>query len=166
MAEDEDMLKLENQVCFALYSLAKEVTKLYHPLLKDLGLTYTQYIAMLALWERDGISVKELGARLFLDSGTLTPLLKKLEGMGLLERRRDPRDERIVVIELTPQGQSLKAKAECIPERLFCSAGVSAEEADALRVQVVEAMRKLKGMPPGSDRPGEEERGGTNDGNL
>nr|WP_255570421.1 MarR family transcriptional regulator [Cohnella sp. CFH 77786] len=136
---------MENQVCFALYSLAKEVTKLYHPHLKKLGLTYTQYIALIALWEKDRISVKELGARLFLDSGTLTPLLKKLEKMGLLKRERDKRDERSLVIALTPEGTALREKAKDIPERLFCDTGVTASEAELLRRVVQDSMSKMRG---------------------
>jgi DNA-binding MarR family transcriptional regulator len=144
MESGNEMMKLENQVCFALYSFAREITKLYHPLLKEIGLTYTQYITMLVLWEKDGISLKELGSRLYLDSGTLTPLLKKLERLGMITRYRDPSDERIVRIELTGPGIALKEKAQDIPIQLFCRSGVSADEADGLRQQVSEAMRKLQ----------------------
>ncbi len=108
-------LLLDNQLCFALYSASLAMTKLYKPLLKELGLTYSQYIAMLALWERDGLMVSELGERLHLDSGTLTPLLKRLEASGLVARLRAADDERRVHIRLTAQGRQLKDKALRIP---------------------------------------------------
>ena len=115
----EDILKLDNQLCFALYVTSKEIIKSYKPLLDPLGLTYTGYIAMLALWEKDNIPVKELGKRLYLDSGTLTPLLKKLESKGFLERRRSSRDERSVHIILTEQGLALKKQAGRVPFELI-----------------------------------------------
>src|SRR5665647_76946 len=108
-------LQLDNQLCFALYSASLAMTKLYQPLLADLGLTYPQYLAMLVLWERDGLMVSELGERLFLDSGTLTPLLKRLEAAGLIARTRDVEDERRVHITLTAAGRKLKARAAKIP---------------------------------------------------
>src|ERR1700758_4597195 len=98
-------LRLDNQICFAVYSAAHAVNRVYKPLLDRLGLTYPQYLVMLALWESDGVPVKEIGERLFLDSGTLTPLLKRLEAAGLLKRNRSSADERQVLIALTPQGQ-------------------------------------------------------------
>ncbi|WP_256757214.1 MarR family winged helix-turn-helix transcriptional regulator [Cohnella sp. WQ 127256] len=138
------VLKLDNQLCFAVYACAREITKLYHPLLKELGLTYTQYITMLVLWEEDEVTVKYLGQRLYLDSGTLTPLLKKLESMGLLTRVRDKKDERSVIITLTEQGSLLKEKAIDIPERLFCQAGISTNEAEELRSQITEMLQKVQ----------------------
>ncbi|MHA7965209.1 MarR family winged helix-turn-helix transcriptional regulator [Paenibacillus sp. CAU 1782] len=121
-------LKLNNQICFSLYSISREITKLYRPLLQNLGLTYTQYIAMLALWEQDKITVSELGSRLYLDSGTLTPLLKKLEAAGLVTRTRDKKDERSVLIELTEQGAALREQALHIPEQLACQLGATPQE--------------------------------------
>lgn len=100
----EDKLKLDNQLCFAVYVASKEIIKQYKPFLDPLGLTYTQYITLLALWEKSDISVKELGQRLFLDSGTLTPLLKKLEAMNLIERVRSSDDERLIIVSLTKKG--------------------------------------------------------------
>lgn len=129
----DEMLKLDNQLCFALYAASKEVTRLYKPFLDKLGLTYTQYIVLLVLWEKDNINVKELGERLYLDSGTLTPLLKKLEAMGIVRRIRDARDERNVNVELTDKGIELKEAAEEIPNKIFCSTGLQAEEAISLR---------------------------------
>ena len=119
-----DWLRLDHQLCFALYSASLAMTKLYKPLLDALGLTYPQYVAPLALWERDGLTVSELGERLFLDSGTLTPLLKRLEAAGLVARQRDAQDERRVRITLTPEGRALRARAEdiprCVMERSQC----------------------------------------------
>jgi Transcriptional regulators len=139
----DDLMKLENQFCFAVYACAREITKLYHPLLKDLNLTYTQYITLLALWERDAVTVKELGERLYLDSGTLTPLLKKLEAAGHLTRTRDPVDERSVRIVLTEQGRALKAKACTIPERLYLQSGMSVEQLEAIRSQMTDMLARI-----------------------
>ncbi|THF75936.1 MarR family winged helix-turn-helix transcriptional regulator [Cohnella fermenti] len=136
-------MKLDNQFCFAVYACAREITKLYHPLLKDLNLTYTQYITLLALWERDDISVKELGERLYLDSGTLTPLLKKLEAAGYVKRVRDPNDERSVRILLTEDGRALKLKACTIPEQLYRLAGAEAEELMAVRDQMAALLKRI-----------------------
>src|SRR6476469_4394623 len=110
-----NMLALDKQFCFALYSASHAVTKTYKPLLDQLGLTYPQYLVMLVLWEQDAILVKDIGARLFLDSGTLTPLLKRLQSNGLVERNRDPHDERQVRISLSEEGRALRAKALSIP---------------------------------------------------
>ena len=111
----EQMLHLDNQLCFALYSASLAMTKLYKPLLDELGITYPQYLAMLALWERDGQTVSGLGERLSLDSGTLTPLLKRLEAAGLVSRVRDVNDERRVHVMLTAAGRRLKQRAAAIP---------------------------------------------------
>jgi DNA-binding MarR family transcriptional regulator len=119
---DDDILKLDNQLCFALYVSSREIIKKYKPLLDPLGLTYTSYITMLALWEKDNVTVKSLGERLHLDSGTLTPLLKKLEVKGFLVRERRSEDERNVYITLTVHGQALKKDAAKIPRQLLsCS---------------------------------------------
>jgi DNA-binding MarR family transcriptional regulator len=131
-----NMLALDNQFCFALYSASHAVTKTYKPLLDRLGLTYPQYLVMLVLWEQDGILVKDIGARLFLDSGTLTPLLKRLEANGLVERNRDPQDERQVRISLSPAGRSLRAAAMAIPEQLMCASGQEALALGRLRSEL------------------------------
>ncbi len=141
--DSEEFMKLDQQFCFAVYACAREITKLYHPLLKDLGITYTQYITLLALWEKDRVTVKELGGRLYLDSGTLTPLLKKLEASGYVTRTRDPEDERNVLIELTEEGRALKLKACDIPERLFEQAGATVEEIVAVREQMTSLLHKI-----------------------
>lgn len=111
----DQALQLDHQLCFALYSASLAMTKLYKPLLEDLGLTYPQYLAMLVLWETDGVTVSELGDRLHLDSGTLTPLLKRLEAAELVSRLRDVQDERRVLIRLTASGRKLKSRAARIP---------------------------------------------------
>ena len=113
--EGYEQLKLENQLCFPLYAAAKEVVRKYKPLLDELDLTYTQYIAMMVLWEKESLNVKELGSMLYLDSGTLTPLLKKLEAKGYVTRCRCKEDERNLIIQITPNGEALKEKAANIP---------------------------------------------------
>jgi DNA-binding MarR family transcriptional regulator len=129
----DEMLRLDNQLCFALYASAREVTKLYRPFLERLGLTYTQYVTLLALWEKDEVTVKALGERLYLDSGTLTPLLKKLEAGGLIRRKRDPDDERSVIVRLTEKGRGLKEEAYSLPEKVFCQTNLKPEEIVRLR---------------------------------
>jgi DNA-binding MarR family transcriptional regulator len=125
--------RLDRQVCFALYSASRAATAVYRPLLEDLGLTYPQYLVMLVLWESEPRGVKELGEELGLDSGTLSPLLKRLEALGFVERRRSGEDERRVAIHLTPAGRALSGKANGIPQHLADAAGLSAEEVEQLR---------------------------------
>ena len=115
----DERLKLDNQLCFTIYAASREMTKLYRPLLNKLDITYPQYLTLLALWEQDGLMVKEIGERLYLDSGTLTPLLKRMEAQGLIVRKRVAADERKVEITLTMAGQALKEEAYCIPEKIF-----------------------------------------------
>ena len=133
-------LLLDNQLCFALYSASLAMTKVYKPLLDDLGLTYPQYLAMLVLWERDGLTVSELGERLFLDSGTLTPLLKRLEALGLVARIRAVEDERRVHITLTAAGRKLKVRAAKIPGCVLSATQCSIPELVSL-TQQVQALR-------------------------
>ena len=135
------MLLLDNQLCFALYSTSLAMTKLYKPLLDELGLTYPQYLAMLVLWEKDGLTVSELGERLFLDSGTLTPLLKRLETSGLVSRLRDVEDERRVHISLTAAGRKLKSRAARIPGCILSATQCAIPELVAL-TQQVQALRQ------------------------
>lgn len=127
-----DRLKLENQLCFPLYAAARGVVKMYAPLLSEIDLTYTQYITMMVLWDKKQVSVKTLGEVLYLDSGTLTPLLKKLENQGLLTRSRSKEDERVLIVEITKQGEELKEKAKTIPERLQQCINLSPEESKTL----------------------------------
>lgn len=131
-----DELKLENQLCFAVYAFSREINKIYRPYLEPLGLTYTQYLVMLVLWEQDGISLKELGRKLKLDSGTLTPLLKKLENDKKIDRTRDKRDERNLIIYLSKQGRELMGQAENVPNNIACSLPLDIEEIVSLRDQL------------------------------
>jgi DNA-binding MarR family transcriptional regulator len=131
-----DLLALDNQFCFALYSASHAMTKTYKPLLDQLGLTYPQYLVMLVLWQHDGVLVKEIGERLFLDSGTLTPLLKRLEAAGLLLRQRDAADERQVRITLSASGRELKRAAQAIPLAVLCASGQQVDQLRALREQL------------------------------
>jgi DNA-binding MarR family transcriptional regulator len=135
-ALSEQALLLDNQLCFALYSASLAMTKLYKPLLDELGLTYPQYLALLVLWQQDGVTVSELGQRLSLDSGTLTPLLKRLEAAGLVSRLRDASDERRVLIRLSAAGRRLKGRAQRIPGCVLQAAQCDVAEAMALTRQV------------------------------
>ncbi|OWQ84116.1 MarR family transcriptional regulator [Roseateles aquatilis] len=127
-----DWLQLDVQLCFALYSTSLAMTRLYKPLLAPLGLTYPQYLVMLVLWESDGPGVSELGQRLSLDSGTLTPLLKRLEAQDLIERRRNASDERRVEIHLTAAGRALREQAVSIPQELACASACQPQELQTL----------------------------------
>ncbi|USQ97155.1 MarR family winged helix-turn-helix transcriptional regulator [Caulobacter sp. RL271] len=128
-----EALRLDNQLCFALYGAANRMTRLYRPLLDALGLTYPQYLVMLVLWERNPQTVGALGEALDLDSSTLTPLLKRLEAGGLVERRRDPEDERRVIVALTDKGRTLRDQAEAIPEQMICALDTPLEALGVLR---------------------------------
>ena len=132
MEKNYDMLKLGNQLCFPLYACSREIVKKYHPLLDEIGLTYTQYIVMLVMWEDRKISVKQLGERLYLDSGTLTPVLKSLEAKGFVTRRRSAEDERVLIVELTEEGESLRETAVDIPPRIGCCVQLTPDEAGEL----------------------------------
>lgn len=132
-------LRLADQLCFSLYAASRAVTAAYGPLLAPLGLTYPQYLVMLVLWETDGASVKSIGEALALDSGTLTPLLKRLEAQGHVRRERSEEDERVVHVFLTPEGKSLRARARSIPEKMVACTGVNVAQIAKLR----EELRKL-----------------------
>ena len=142
-AAPDTMMQLDNQLCFALYSTSLAMTKVYKPLLDELGLTYPQYLAMLVLWERDGLMVSELGEQLYLDSGTLTPLLKRLEAAGYISRIRDVEDERRVHITLTSSGRKLKAGAAKIPGCILRASECSLPELVALTNQVQVLRQRL-----------------------
>lgn len=137
----DEVMKLDHQLCFPLYAAARQVVGLYTPYLKELGLTYTQYIVFLVLWERDGIPVGELGRRLYLDNGTLTPLLKKLEAAGYLTRSRDQADERVVTVALTDAGRALKEQAKEIPLKVGSCIRLSEEEAQGLYILLNQLLR-------------------------
>jgi MarR family transcriptional regulator, organic hydroperoxide resistance regulator len=136
-------LLLGNQICFAVYSTAHAFNRVYKPLLDRLGLTYPQYLVMLALWERDGVPVKDLGQRLFLDSGTLTPLLKRLEAAQLIKRTRGTDDERLVLIGLTSQGQALRERARTVPQSILAASACSIAELSAMKNDLVALRDRL-----------------------
>lgn len=127
-----DSLKLSNQLCFPLYAAAREVVKKYHPFLTELDITYTQYVTLMVLWENKEISVKSLGEKLYLDSGTLTPVLKSLEKKGLISRMRSTEDERVLIVRLTDDGENLKEQAVEIPAKVSSCVSLSSEEAKEL----------------------------------
>ena len=136
-------LVLDDFLCFAVYSLGHAFNRLYQPLLKRLGLTYPQYVTMVVLWEKDNLTVTELGDRLHLDSGTLTPLLKRLEANGLVARARDAEDERQVRIRLTKAGTALKEKAREVPREIGCATGQSAAELNRLKHELLRLRERL-----------------------
>lgn len=137
--EKYEALKLDNQLCFPLYACAKEIVRRYKPFLDEIDLTYTQYIAMMVLWEEKKINVKDLGGRLYLDSGTLTPVLKRLEQKGLISRQRDDKDERVLIASITQEGEALKEKAVEIPYKM--AGCVKLDEQDAK--ELYEILHKL-----------------------
>ncbi len=137
-------LCLDNQVCFPLYSASNAIVRAYRPLLEKLDLTYSQYLVMMVLWENDGITVKALGEKLFLDSGTLTPLLKRLEKKALVERRRSPNDERARALQLTDAGHELKQKALAVPEEMFCKLRLPLEDLIMLKKLCHKVLDNLK----------------------
>ena len=139
----DDLLSLDRQLCFALYSASLAMTKLYKPLLAPLGLTYPQYLVMMVLWEHTDLTVNDLGRRLQLDSGTLTPLLKRLEAAGLVQRQRDQEDERRVRITLTASGRSLKDQAQSIPQAVGCQMDMTNQELVSLRTTLSELRDRL-----------------------
>lgn len=143
----DPLLRLDQQLCFALYASSLAMTKLYKPLLAPLGLTYPQYLVMLVLWERDDRAVHELGELLQLDSGTLTPLLKRLEGCGLVSRQRDQADERRVRIRLTDAGHQLRQAASTIPASVMCQVGGELDAVVELRERLHALRQRLQGQP-------------------
>ncbi len=132
MSDKYDALKIDNQLCFPLYACSKEIVRRYTPFLEEIDLTYTQYITMMVLWEQKEINVKELGKRLYLDSGTLTPVLKRLEQKNLISRQRDSKDERNLIVRLTDEGEQLKEKAVEIPHKMAGCVSLSEKEAAQL----------------------------------
>ena len=138
-----DPLLLGNQICFAVYSTAHAFNRVYKPLLDRLGLTYPQYLVMMVLWERDGVPVKDIGEKLFLDSGTLTPLLKRMEAADLVKRTRSTEDERQVLIALTPHGHALREKARAVPQAMLASSACSVGELFEMKNELVALRDKL-----------------------
>ncbi|WGD52743.1 MarR family transcriptional regulator [Bradyrhizobium sp. CB1650] len=139
-------LRLDNQICFAVYSAAHAFNRVYKPLLDRLGLTYPQYLVMLVLWEKDDVPVKDIGEKLFLDSGTLTPLLKRLEAVHLVRRTRSSEDERQVLIALTPQGHSLKDKARSVPQSILAASDCSVSELIGMKNEIVALRDRLNAV--------------------
>ncbi len=139
--QENSTLKLENRICFLLYAASRDVIKSYKPYLDDMGLTYTQYITMIVLWEEKTVTVKELGKRLYLDSGTLTPLLKKMEAKGLITRKRSFEDERNLIVTVTEEGERLKEMADGIPEKILACSEISLEEAVTLRALLLKIIK-------------------------
>ena len=140
-----EVMKLDNQICFPLYAAARYVTGLYTPYLKELGLTYTQYITFLVLWEKDGVSVSEIGSRLMLDNGTLSPMLKKMEQAGYIERKRSSDDDRVVIVSLTKKGRELQDKAKEIPMKVGGCIDLPPEKAIQLHGLLHELLENQKG---------------------
>lgn len=132
MDKKYEALRLENQLCFPLYACSRETIKLYKPFLDEIDLTYTQYIAMMVLWEKESVTVKELGEALYLDSGTLTPLLKKMETKGLIRRRRSEQDERSLIVSLTEEGMALRERALAVPRQMASCVRLEPDEAQEL----------------------------------
>ncbi len=139
-----DSLKLSNQVCFPLYACSKELVSQYTPYLKKLGLTYTQYIVMMVMWESLSVSSRDLAARVHLDYGTLTPVLKKLETTGYITRRRDPEDERLLILELTDKGEAVKDEALKIPPCIASCVGLNEEEFKMLYILTYKALNNME----------------------
>lgn len=143
MADKYQCLKLDNQLCFPLYAVSKEIVRKYKPFLDEVDLTYTQYIVMMVVWEDEQVSVKEMGKKLYLDSGTLTPVLKTLEKKGLIERTRSKEDERNLIVTLTPSGKALKDKAVDIPAKMGGCLNISPEDAKELHIILHRIMETL-----------------------
>ena len=142
--EKSESLKLDQQICFPLYVLSKEITGLYRPILHELDLTYPQYLVMMVLWEQEGLTVSAIGEKLFLDSGTLTPVLKRLESKGLINRIRNKRDERMVLLFLTEQGKDLRQQACCIPQKLLSQINIKIEDLENFKETLTHLINNLK----------------------
>ena len=144
MMEKSESLKLDQQICFPLYVLSKEIIGLYRPILEELDLTYPQYLVMMVLWEQEGLAVSAIGEKLFLDSGTLTPVLKRLESKGLINRVRNKCDERMVLLFLTEQGKDLRQQAFCIPQKLLSQINIKIEDLENFKETLTQLINNLK----------------------
>ena len=142
--ENIESLQLKNQVCFPLYALSKEITKLYRPMLEELDMTYPQYLVMMVLWEKDGLTVSEVGEKLLLDSGTLTPLLKRLENKSFIDRKRKKEDERVVELFLTKEGRNLQQKACSIPNEMIQKIDIKTEDLVQLKNLLETILNKIQ----------------------
>lgn len=143
LIKDYNILSLDNQLCFSAYAVSRAITKIYRPFLDELGITYPQYLVMLVLWENNTISLKEMGAKLYLDSGTLTPLLKRLESMGLLERERSSEDERILNVTITEKGIKLREKALNVPAGILNSINTDLQDLADLKLRLDKLLNKI-----------------------
>ena len=144
MMEKSESLKLDQQICFPLYVLSKEITGLYRPILQELDLTYPQYLVMMVLWEQEGLTVSAIGEKLFLDSGTLTPVLKRLESKGLINRIRNKSDERMVLLFLTEVGKDLRQQACSIPQKLLSQINIKIEDLENFKETLTQLINNLK----------------------
>lgn len=142
--DKDELLKLENQICFPLYVASRLVTRAYQPMLDDMGITYPQYLVLLSLWEQDKQTVNQISQGLFLNTNTITPLLKRMEKTGIITRTRSQEDERKVLITLTEQGKVLKEKAYCIPENILASMGKSTDEVIQLKKQLHSLIQQME----------------------
>ena len=141
--DKNDALKLESQLCFAIYACSRKLTRMYRPLLEQLDITYPQYLVLIVLWEKKHQTVTELGERLLLDTGTLTPLLKRMEVHGLVQRCRSKKDERKVIVKITQKGDQLKEKAYEIPGKMFCQSGLSIEKFYSLKGDLENLLNRI-----------------------
>lgn len=145
METNRHNLNLEDHLCFSLYACSRAILRLYRPYLDELQLTYPQYLVLVTLWEKQQSTIKEIGEALSLDTGTLTPLLKRMEAAGLIERRRDKVDERVVNIHITQAGNALQEKAACVPQSLFEASGMNKEELDEINNTIISLLHQLNG---------------------
>ncbi|SHF21110.1 transcriptional regulator [Microbulbifer donghaiensis] len=148
---DFEDLKLDNQLCFSLYSTSLAMSKMYKPLLEKLGLTYPQYLMMLVLWEEDGITATELGQRLGQDKGALSPVIKRLEAQGLIDRRRDPTDERRIHLQLTAAGKAMQHESQAIPPQVLRATGLDRKSVRQLKAQIEAVRRALNSLDDATD---------------
>jgi DNA-binding MarR family transcriptional regulator len=158
MATPADLLQLEKQICFPLYAATRAMMQAYQPLLSSLELTYPQYLVLLVLWEKDGLAVKDIGARLYLDSGTLTPLLKRLEDAGIVRRQRSTEDERVVQIFLTTEGKRLKRRAQEVPSALACKLALGTEELVRIRGELTRLFEHIRDLNEAQSKQNESPR--------
>ena len=141
--EEFNPLKLENQLCFPIYACAREIAKAYTPYLDKIDLTYTQYVTMMVMWDRESLTFKELGKKLFLDSGTLTPVIKNLEKKGFVTKQRDPADERNVIVSITASGKALREKAKEIPSKMLCAYKISEDDGKQLYSLIYKLLNQI-----------------------
>ncbi|WP_046214018.1 MarR family winged helix-turn-helix transcriptional regulator [Paenibacillus wulumuqiensis] len=143
--ESTSVTALEQHICFSLYAGSRAITRMYWPMLEEMGITYPQYITLVVLWEKQECTIKELGKEIYLDSGTMTSMLKRMEENGLITRQRSTEDERVVNIKITEKGMALQEQSSCLPESLLSATGLSSEELQSLNQQLRQLIRKLQG---------------------